>query len=183
MTQRLPDNWRWLEAEPGPKMLREAIKEFGTLEAPGEESNPTIIAWAKEVGHVNPYTRRFYTSDETPWCGLFVALCAVRAGKPIPGNPLWALNWAKWGEDGGQPELGDVLVFNRPGGAHVALYVGEDRSDYFVLGGNQSNAVNIARIRRERLYACRQLFATGKPPNVRPIRIAVNGTPLSTNEA
>lgn len=30
----LPQPYRWLEAEPGPRMIIEALKEFGVLEAP-----------------------------------------------------------------------------------------------------------------------------------------------------
>jgi uncharacterized protein (TIGR02594 family) len=107
---------------------------------------------------------------------------AHRAGKDVPSKPLWALNWAKWGQDGGQPELGDVLVFVRPGGGHVGLYVGEDGIAYHVLGGNQSDAVSIARINKDRLYACRAYFAVGKPANVRPVLLGANGS-VSANEA
>jgi cell wall-associated NlpC family hydrolase len=35
--------------------------------------------------------------------------------------------------------LGDVLVFRRGGGGHVALYVGEDEEAFHVLGGNQAD--------------------------------------------
>ena len=31
----LPAQYRWLEAEPGPRMIAEALKQYGTLEAPG----------------------------------------------------------------------------------------------------------------------------------------------------
>ncbi len=167
----------WLNKEPAPKLLLEAIKLYGTLETPGAGNNPTILAWASEVG-----VRATYTADSVPWCGLFAALICKRAGKPVPAAPLWALNWAKWGEDGGQPELGDILVFVRDGGGHVGLYVGEDASAYHVLGGNTSDAVKIARIDKHRLYACRQFFATGKPANVRPIILQSFGA-LSENEA
>ncbi len=169
--------YAWLNAEPAPKMLIEAIKLYGTLEAPGAADNPTILGWAKECG-----LSQTYSHDETPWCGLLLALLCVRSGKPMPSAPLWALNWAKWGEDGGQPELGDVLVFVRPGGGHVGLYVGEDGAAYHVLGGNTSDAVKIARIDKHRLYACRQFYAVGKPANVRPVILAPTGA-LSADEA
>jgi hypothetical protein len=41
-----------------------------------------------------------------------------------------------------------VLVFERPGGGHVGYYFGEDATAYHVLGGNQGDAVTIARIAR-----------------------------------
>jgi Fe-Mn family superoxide dismutase len=45
----LPAQYRWLEAEPGPRMILEALKEYGTLEAPGAADNPKIIGWQDEL--------------------------------------------------------------------------------------------------------------------------------------
>ena len=173
----LPSAYARLASEPGPRMLTEALRLYGTVETPGAADNPIILAWAREVG-----LERVYTADATPWCGLFLAVIAARAGKRLPAKPLWALSWARWGEDGGQPELGDVLVFIRPGGGHVGLYVGEDERAYHVLGGNQRDAVTIARIDKERLYACRAYYAVGRPANVRPIVLQASGE-MSANEA
>lgn len=173
----LPARYAWLDQEPAPRMLLEALKLYGTLEAPGAADNPTILKWAQEVG-----LQRTYTHDAVPWCGLFMALVAQRAGKPIPDGPLWALNWATWGDASGQPMLGDVLVFVREGGGHVGLYVGEDRGAFHVLGGNTGDAVSIARIAKQRLHAARRYYTIAAPPNVRPVLLAVSGA-LSTNEA
>lgn len=178
----LPVPYSWLVREPGPKMLLEALKTYGTVEVPGAGSNPTILGWAKEVG-----LERSYTADSIPWCGLWMALIARRAGKwtsasSAPRRPLWALSWATWGDDGGQPELGDVLVFQRPGGGHVGLYVGEDTRCYHVLGGNQRDAVSIARVDKARLRACRAYFPVSRPPNIRPIVLDDDGA-ISENEA
>jgi uncharacterized protein (TIGR02594 family) len=112
---------------------------------------------------------------------LFMAIVAKRADKPLPPKPLWALNWARWGEDGGQPELGDVLVFQRAGGGHVGLYVGEDHDAYHCLGGNQRDAVTITRILKGRLHAVRSYYAVGKPTSARPIVLTATGT-ISENE-
>ncbi len=45
----LPTQYRWLEAEPAPRMIIEALKEYGTLEAPGVADNPKIIGWQDEL--------------------------------------------------------------------------------------------------------------------------------------
>lgn len=169
--------YAWLSAEPGPRMLVEGLRLYGTVETPGQGSTSTILEWAREVG-----LGRVYTADAIPWCGLWMAVVAARSGKRLPAKPLWALSWAQWGEDGGQPELGDVLVFVRPGGGHVGLYVGEDATAYHVLGGNQRDAVSIARVAKSRLYACRAYYAVGRPANVRPIVLTASGA-LSTDEA
>lgn len=172
----LPEEYAWLTKEPGPKMLVEALKLIGTVETPGAANNPTIMGWAREVG-----VAKVYTADSVPWCGLLMAVVAKRAGKPLPTSPLWALSWSQWGNPGGQPRLGDVLTFKRDGGGHVALYVGEDKSTYHVLGGNQSDKVCITRILKTRLHAVRRLYNV-MPANCRPIVLVSSGA-VSENEA
>lgn len=174
----LPLQYRWLEKVPQlPKMVAEGLKLFGTIETPGAGDNPTIKAWAKEVGLQN-----VYTADSIPWCGLFIAVVAQRAGKAFVSSPLWALSWSKFGEQAGQPRLGDVLTFTRKGGGHVGIYIGEDASAYHVLGGNQSDAVTITRIAKIRLYRVRRPVYKVMPSSVQPVVLAANGV-LSRNEA
>jgi uncharacterized protein (TIGR02594 family) len=167
--------YAWLDREPAPKMLRAALDLYGVKEKIGDGNNPEILAWAKECGI------KGYSSDSTPWCGLWLAVIAKRSGKKIPENPLWARNWQGWGEPSPH-ELGAVLVFARSGGGgHVGLYCGEDKECYHVLGGNQSDSVSITRIRKERLIACRSMYKV-KPPNIRPIWLdSVGG--VSVNES
>ncbi|HVL29547.1 MAG TPA: TIGR02594 family protein, partial [Sphingomicrobium sp.] len=97
-------------------------------------------------------------------------------------SPLWALSWSKFGEAGGQPRLGDVLTFKREGGGHVGIYIGEDSACYHVLGGNQSDAVTITRIRKERLHAVRREYRIAMPASARPYVLAPVGA-ISSNEA
>jgi uncharacterized protein (TIGR02594 family) len=175
----LPQQYTWLAHEPGPKMIVEAVGLYGTLEGPGAANNPKIVAWAKEIGG---RLADIYKADSIPWCGLFMAVVARRAGKEIPANPLWALSWSAFGANASIPALGDVLVFVRNGGGHVGLYAAEDETAFHVLGGNQSDAVNIKRIAKGRLYAARRPLYRVKPANVRPIRLTTAG-PLSLNEA
>lgn len=159
-------------------MMLEALSLFGVQEVSGAADNPRILAWAKEID-VDDVLRH----DSTPWCGLFVGLCAKRATWPVVKNPLWALNWSRWGVGVPRPELGDVLTFKREGGGHVGMYVGEDNVAYHVLGGNQSDSVKIARIEKARLVAARRPeWRIAEPPNRRPVRLSVSGR-LSVNEA
>lgn len=173
----LPTQYQWLEQEPSPKMLLEFLKMYGVTEAPGTGDNPTILAWAKETG-----LEKVYIHDSIAWCGLAAAVAAQRAGKEVPKDPLWALNWAKFGTHTNVPMLGDILVFTRTGGGHVGLYVGEDDTAYHVLGGNTSDKVTIARIAKARLYTARRpIYSIAQPTNVRRIILSSNGE-LSTNE-
>jgi uncharacterized protein (TIGR02594 family) len=162
-----------------PRMVNEGRKLLGTVETPGPGNNPVIMGWAQELG-----LSRVYTADAVPWCGLFMALCATRAGKTPPAGPLWALNWMNFGTPAGQPCLGDVLVFVREGGGHVAMYVGEDRDGYYhTLGGNQSDRVCVERIPKARLHGARKPpFAIQMPESREPIILSANGQ-ISTSEA
>lgn len=168
--------YAWLAKEPGPRMLVEALKLYGTEEKPGGENNPVILEWAKETN------LPAYNADSIPWCGLFMAVVAKRANKTIPKDPLWALHWKNFG-DQADIQLGAVLVFTRDGGkGHVGIYVGEDKLRYHVLGGNQGDAVSITRILKTRLVACRAQYTINPPLNVRRVLLDSTGD-VSTNEA
>lgn len=173
----LPNKYTWLLKEPGPRILVEGLKTFGTVEAPGPNDNPAILAWAKATG-----LDRIYKKDSTAWCGLWMAYVTLQAGWDVPVNPLWARNWASFGVGVGIPMLGDVLVFSRGSSGHVGIYVGEDREAFHVLGGNQSDRVMIKRIARNRLIDVRRCpWRINQPGNVRRVALAASGA-LSTNE-
>jgi uncharacterized protein (TIGR02594 family) len=170
-------NYNWLKQENAPRILVQAVKLIGTKEIVGKAHNPIILDWAKQLGI------KAYTNDEIPWCGLFIAYCAHKAGVEVVDGPLWALNWAKYGTKESTPMLGDVLTFKRDGGGHVGLYVGEDRTHYHVLGGNQNNQVNVMRIAKTRLHQARRTaWKIAQPSNVRKIELSNKGI-ISTNEA
>lgn len=173
----IPKEYKWLKSEPGPKMLLAALALYGIAEVPGKRNNPIILDWAKRLGVEN-----IYTADEIAWCGLFMGIVAISAGKDVPNGILWALNWAKFGDPADTAMLGDVLVFTRAGGGgHVGLYVGEDDQAYHVLGGNTGDKVSIARLLKIRCKAIRRPKYTTQPANVRKIFLSANGI-LSTNE-
>lgn len=172
-------NYDWLKQEKGPKHLVEAVKLIGNKEVPGLKSNPTILSWAKELN-----LHEIFRNDDTAWCGLFIAITLKRAGREILhqyGN-LRAREWANYGVKVDKAELADILVFIRPGGGHVGYYVAEDADCYHILGGNQSNSVNVTRILKSRCTAIRRVNYITKPENIRSI--VLNGTgEISSNEA
>lgn len=176
----LPKGYSWLNGlSPLPKMIQEALKLYGIQEVSGARDNPYIMAWANECG-----LKAIYTADSVPWCGLFAAVVAKRAGYDFPSTPLWALSWAKFGEEAGQPRLGDILTFTRQGGGHVGFYIGEDKKAYHVLGGNQGDQVCITRIDKMRLYRARRpIYKIGMPPTSKPYILTGVGGGLSRNEA
>jgi uncharacterized protein (TIGR02594 family) len=177
----LPKKYQWLEEEPGPRILKEFLKVYGTLEKQGSASNPTIMWWAKSIG-----LQRVYTDDSIPWCGLVMAYVAAQAGwdHNPKGNALWALNWLAWGNPvaRGQEMLGDVLTFKRPGGGHVGIYVGEDKDAFHVLGGNTDDQVKVKRILKSRFQGARRCpWRVNQPANIRKIKLSAEGA-LSSNE-
>lgn len=175
----LPREYDWLLKMGSnlPLTIWEALREYGVKELAGAASSPTIMGWAAEVG-----LQATYTADSVPWCGLFAAVVCKRAGKEVVKDPLWALNWAKFGVEAGQPSLGDILVFVRDGGGHVGFYIGESATHYYVLGGNTSDQVMIAKIEKKRLKAARRPIYKNQPASVRPYVLSAAG-PVSTNEA
>lgn len=173
---KLPTQYRWLEKEPGPRLLLEMLKLYGTKETKGPRDNPTILEWAAETGlsHV-------YKADSTAWCGLAISYAAAQAGWDYAprGNALWARNWALWGNPVKPNEamLGDVLVFARGEKGHVALYVGEDATHFHILGGNQDDEVNIKRRAKSQLLAVRRCpWKVNQPKNVRKVRLSSLGS-------
>lgn len=164
-----------------PRHIEEALKLYGLKEAAGNADTPDIIAWDEEVGY-----KGIYSKDSTPWCGLFVAICLHRAGRKLLESSdkysiLRALKWAEWGVPVTPAMFGDLLVFQREGGGHVGFYVGEDDVCYHVLGGNQSDMVNVARIAKTRCVAiCRPPY-NNQPESVKRIWLDAKGT-ISTNE-
>lgn len=163
----------YLYAEAHPNILKQALLEYGVSEKSGYEDNPKILHWAYEIGGS---VGRAYKNDSIPWCGLFIGICAKRSNLKVPENPLWALNWATWGTQVDTPMLGDVLVFKRDGGGHVALYVGEDDTHYHILGGNQHDSVCIVRKPKSELYAARRTeWKIAEPKNIRRIFLSESG--------
>ena len=72
----------------------------------------------------------------------------------MQSNPYWARNWLLFGKEV-ERVSGAVLVFSPGSGGHVGFAVGQDDTHLYVLGGNQSGAVNVARIARSRLLGAR----------------------------
>jgi len=181
MTLPLDPRFNYLLAPDMPRMIREAMKLYGIQEVGGVGDNPTIIGWAGEVGG----DVSWYAKDSVPWCGLFMAVVAKRARKKVPKQSLRAKAWASFGAHSFSPSIGDVLVFNRganPAYGHVGLYVGETDKFFYVLGGNQSDAVTITRIAKSRLHATRHQYRLA-PKTAIPHRLGSDFGAVTTNEA
>lgn len=178
----LPKKYQWLNSEPGPRMLVEALKLYGTKEIIGKKHNQIIVGWADELG-----IGALVDDDEQAWCGLAHAYVAYKAGKSLLPLKNWdllrALQWARWGLPVDTPMLGDTLVFKRGAGmGHVGLYAAESKNTFHVMGGNSGNEYKIVEIEKSRLVAARRPMYTVQPSNVRKVFLDASGV-VSENEA
>ncbi|GHE88397.1 hypothetical protein GCM10016455_05660 [Aliiroseovarius zhejiangensis] len=137
-----------------PAWIAEAQSHIGLREVPGPTNNPEIMQWARDLD-------QWYPGDDVPWCGLFVAHCmAIGAPyEPQNHNRLGARAWLQYGSEV-EKAYGAIAVFWRTHptksvNGHVGFLVGEDTSTYHILGGNQSDSVNITRVSKSRLLGFR----------------------------
>lgn len=166
-------------APPGPlPWITEAKSALGRHEA---RDRSWLMDWLKRDG------RSLGDPAKNPWCGDFVETCMRIAlpDEPLLGalasNPYWARNWLQFGQEV-QPIPGAVLVFERGSGGHVGFAIGQDDTHFYVLGGNQSDAVTIARIAKGRLLGAR--WPATVPPRAQRLPVMKPGEFLSTtNEA
>jgi len=130
----------------------EAKKVWGLHES---RDATKLRAWLKSDG------KTLGDPAKLPWCGDFAETVIKNSlpKEPFPGalgeNPYWARNWALLGK-ATKPVYGAIGAFSRGENAgHVGILVGEDATDYYVLGGNQGDTVSIVRIVKTRLLAAR----------------------------
>ena len=126
----------------------EATKHIGLKEISGPKHNQTILQWVKNLGG-------WFTDDETPWCGTFIAQCLKEAGRGVPKHWYRALAYESYGTRLAKLAYGCIGVMSRTSGGHVTFIVDETKnSKYLVgLGGNQSNAVNLMKFEKSRFTA------------------------------
>jgi uncharacterized protein (TIGR02594 family) len=121
-----------------PPWLERARTHLGLAEIPGKATSPTIARWLRDL-------RAWWSDDETPWCGTYIAAVMRETGYRLPEHWYRAKGWLEWGVPLPHPKYGAVVIFERAGGGHVGLVTGTDAAGrLLVLGGNQGNRVSIA---------------------------------------
>lgn len=140
------------------KLIQTALKYYGITEQATEANNsPTIVKW---IQYLLPWAK----TDEIAWCSAFVNGIALEAGyehfKQGHGSAL-ARNWLHKGTVVETPELGDVVILWRGSinatTGHVGFFIRENATHVFMLGGNQSNQVNITAFPKNRILGYRRL--------------------------
>jgi uncharacterized protein (TIGR02594 family) len=133
------------------RWLKEAWREFGQAERLGASDNPRILALFRDAGHAS------VAHDETAWCAAFCGACLERA-RITSTRSLMARSYLQWGTAIEEPRWGAIAVFSRgtdPAEGHVGFWLGETEESVVLLGGNQGNAVSVARYAKSRLLALR----------------------------
>lgn len=157
-----------------PTWLQKARLLIGVAEIPGPRHSAEVLQMWRDI------KRGGIKDDETPWCAAFVGAVLERSG--IRSSRFEsARSYLTWGEKLDAPALGAVAVFTRDGGGHVGFVVGvEADGDLLILGGNQSNAVNIRAFPPKRLSGLR--WPSGVPLP-QPLDAGNATAPRSTAEA
>jgi uncharacterized protein (TIGR02594 family) len=121
-----------------------ARQEIGQSELPKVKHNPRIIQY-----HATTTLRA--TTDETAWCSSFVNWCLQQAGI-IGTNSAAAKDWLNWGQST-DAHPGAIAVIYNPAAAnsrlsrsgnHVGFLVEETATHFILLGGNQSDRVQVS---------------------------------------
>ncbi len=129
-----------------------AFAEIGQKEIEGNEHNLRILEYHKA-------TSLGAGTDEVAWCSSFINWCVKQTG--LKGtNSAAARSWLKWGKEISEPITGCIVVLkrgNNPKQGHVGLYVKSENgtNKIRVLGGNQSDCVNVQFYNKNDVLSCR----------------------------
>jgi uncharacterized protein (TIGR02594 family) len=108
----------------------------------------------------------------TPWCAAYSGACLERSGIPTRKN-LMARSYLQWGASVvGRAERGDVVVIwrgKRDDGitGHVFFYLGENSTHVIGIGGNQGDAVSIAKFPKSKILGIRRARTLSQSGTVR----------------
>ena len=116
----------------------------------GSKYNPK---YAESCGvHVPP---------KSNWCGLFIGAMLLKSGYELPPKPQVARSYLKIGTPVDKPMLGDLAIFWRVSPndwrGHVSIYIREDETGIYCLGGNQKGKVQILKYSKEKLLGFRRI--------------------------
>jgi len=162
-----------------PRWLKLARADLGIREVPGVANNPVLV---KRFSSIQKLIGWLFNADSIPWCGAIMAWWMSQCGIKTPIGPARALAWATWGVPLKTPVPGAVMVYQREGGGHVTLYVGESATHYFCLGGNQDDAITIASFAKTRKPVAIR-WPAGEPVVGAPVQLANVASARAASEA
>jgi uncharacterized protein (TIGR02594 family) len=129
-----------------------AQRFVGLKETPGAASNAAVLAMLQ-------LDQTWPKDDAVPWCSAFANLVAWLLRLPR-SKSLAARSWLTVGRpvtlDTAEP-YNDVVILSRDGGGHVGFFAGLQGDKVLILGGNQSDAVNVTAFPKARVLGVRRL--------------------------
>jgi uncharacterized protein (TIGR02594 family) len=133
-----------------PKWFAIAKGEEGIKEFTDARNNPEVVKYLKSCSKLGASSQR---NDETAWCSAFVNWCVEKAGFEGTESAA-ARSWMNWGKSIAAPTVGCIVVLRRtsnPAFGHVGFWVKEQDGRVFMLGGNQSDSVNVTAFDKSRV--------------------------------
>lgn len=160
-----------------PVWLRRARQEIGVSEIAGKQHSKRVLSYWE-------LSKLYFTDDETPWCAGFVGAMLEDCGIKSTRSGM-ARSYENWGQPC-KAVPGAIVTFWRgsksSGSGHVGFVTGRDQNgNIMVLGGNQSDAVNIKPFSTDRVVGYR--WPAGFDPSGAPLKIIASDGVVSTNEA
>ena len=139
-------------------IMKVAFSQLATTEIIGKNDNPSVIRYFHEIGHT------WVKHDEVAWCAAFWNWVCLKSFCEKTGK----LNAQSFLEVGTHinpidAKFGDTVVLWRDSPTswkgHVGGFVGwsKDRRFVYLIGGNQSNQVNIKRYLSKKIKGIRRL--------------------------
>ena len=135
------------------KLLEIALTQYGIKEIVGSNNNKKIVSYFQDLGFD-------ISDDETAWCAAFINWCALKAGFKRT-NKLNARSFLEIGViiELDSIQLGDVVILERGSDwqGHVGIFINRVGNLVYLLGGNQSNMVNITAYSIDKILGIRRL--------------------------
>ncbi len=126
------------------RILKRAASQIGIKEGAGAGNNPQV----QEYLAYGSKSNKAEHPDSVAWCSGYECWVHEKEGEESTNN-LMARSWEKWGVDSSNDPLpGDVFTKYRgeksKGFGHVGTFLKRVGNTIYVLGGNQSDMVNVA---------------------------------------
>lgn len=125
------------------ELLSKAQKYNGLHES---KNNKTL----RNILGVNPRS--------TPWCGHFLSFVAKQAGRTPPKSFALAKSWTSYGYavPVAKAKPGDVVVVRTGKRFHAGILKRMTGKTAEILGGNQSNRVQVSNFSRKQIVSVRR---------------------------
>ena len=133
-----------------PPWMAELYRRMGLRET---RDNKALAEWLKAGKFLGD-------PSKLPWCGDAIETAIVKTlpNEPVPTNPFWAQGWKTFGVDAGAPIVGSIGVIKwSASSGHVGIVADYDakKKRILLLGGNQSNMINLTWFAQGKFIAFR----------------------------